>query len=662
MDSLITPAIFILSFFVSSYGVGKTATCFFYKGEKIGLAFAATLGITIFIAFGGIFNTFHVAYPFALKSSLVLGITLAIAHLCLTIRNRLQTDTPTITFIEKLRNPEIRLKALENSALLLVILTALIFCTYFLMPVSAFNYHDDFHTYLDLPLQMLQTGSFQNNPFSPLGLHYLGGQSFMQSFSQVFFDIRYINAFDAIICFVLGMGVLVEFGKTSGSGFGSILLAVVLYLFINPLYVNTSALYSCSLMILGLVFSTYRLREIYDTGDLPEKKKLLSAVIPVALFYAALATLKATFAIFIILYFLICFTIDALWLKNKKQMLTANLGTVITAILMLVPWLAISSAKYVRMLQHPPASQQHAETPVFLNLEKIGDVFSTTDIFWGNSFPDYLIILMALGIIFIAGSYCLFKRDNDIPYQASMPVIAAAGACIISFFLSLVFFNHPIQGLIRYSTPIIIAVLPLTTLLAGRYAANAATVHDSQIPSKMLTQGMSFLFALHLVIAGTFLGSFIDRIERITERRTMISFPFRDSYLESMKNTLSQKREEQIRTAQARTEEGTKILAWVSTPFQLDFKRNNILLIKILMSPWRDIPIGADSDELLSYLRGKGIRHIIWEYNGFAVTSLKFCQDFRYMDFLYLINTLRDLASKTKIIYHQESILVLDIG
>jgi len=664
MDSLITPATFIFFFLTSTFGLGKTAAHFFYWDGKTGWAFAASLGIAVLIAFGGILNVFHVAYPVVLISSLILGVILAIVHLCLAMRNRIKFSTE---IFQMLRNPATRLRVLEDIFLLLFFLATLIFLTYFLMPTCAFNFHDDFHTYLDWPLQMLQTGSLSSNSFSPLGFHYLGGQSFMQAFSQVFFDIRFINVFDAIICFVLGMGVLAEFGRKMEAGFASILISVTLFVFINSFYVNISALYSGSLMILGLVFSTYRLRKICTGPELPERKRVLLAIVPVALFYAALATLKANFIIFLILYFLICFAGDGVWSKNKKLMFKTNLGTVLAGFLLLVPWLAISADKYLKFIQFrliclnkKGSLTFRSEIPV-LSTDKISKVFSTADIFWGNSFPDYLMILIALGIFTLAGTYYLFKRHESLPYEETMPLMAAAGACVAAFFFYFLSLNHPTSGIIRYSTPIMISVLPLTTLLAGRFVTKNTTDHENR-PPRLLTQVMSLLLALHLVIAGAFLGTLIDRFERIVERRMMLSFPVGEIYFEFMKSALSRKREKKIRDIQLLTEKGTKLLAWISTPFNLDFSRNRILLVKCLLLHLRGISSEVDSNELLRYFREKGIRYIIWEYKGFAVKSTDYYRSHNDMGSLYFRNALSEIARKTKVIYHQDSILVLDIG
>ncbi len=664
MDCLITPATFILFFLISTYGFGVTSARFFYKDEKTGAAFAASLGIAILITFGGLLNLLHIAYPAVLSSALVLGVILAMIHLSLRIQSCIKSGARISRFLDKYRNADTRLLALEDSILLLLPLAPLAFCTYFLMPTYAFNFHDDLHTYMDWPLQMLQTGSFQHNLFSQLGLHYLGGQSFMQSFSQIYFDIRYINVFDAIICFVLGIGIIVEFGKKIESGFSPVLLAVILYLFINPMYVNISALYSASLMILGLVFSTCRLREAYANSNLSEKETILPATIPVSLFFTSLVTLKATFVVFPILYFLLCFTWDAIRLKNKKLMLTINLGTAFTAMILLTPWLAISFKKYASIFQHLFTAQQQtgmtsaAKMPLLLDLKRVWGVLSTADIFWGNSFPDYLLILTSLGLFSLACSFWLARRHENMLYHMTMPVMAAAGACFLSFF----FLSYGRPDLyIRYSIPIMIAVLPLMTLFAGHCTTNRMTKQRSIPTTKMLTRVMSFLLALQLITAGTFLGTFIDRVERIADKGMMLSFPVNEYYFSFMKSALSREREEIIRKAQDLTEEGTEILAWISTPFNLDFSRNNISLIKVLEMPWSDIPIGADRDELLRYFRGKGIRYIIWEYEGYAVVSSKFCQDYKKLDFLYLIDAFRDIAAKTNVIYHQNFIVIFDI-
>jgi len=525
------------------------------------------------------------------------------------------------------------------------------------MPAGAFNFHDDFHSYLDLPLQILQTGSFQENPFPAIGLLTLGGQSFMQCFSQLFFDIRYINVFDAIICLALGLGVLVEFGKKINSGFATILVSLVLYLFINPMYVNISALYSGSLMILGLAVSSHWLREFCNDRKFSQKKAILAAM-PVAIFSAALVTLKTTFIFFPFFYILICLACDMVFLKKKKLMLSANLTSALAATLLLIPWIAISFAQLAPVVRKIGDSALSGTAHSF-GPSKFSAVFSTHKIFWGNSFPDYLMILGVLAFFCLAISYWLIKRPEDLPYHECMPMICTAAACIACFLSFFSFFFSP-QSLIRYLTPIMVAVLPFTTLLVGRFAQNGAAACDTQALPRSLKKIMFLIFALHLVITGTFLGTFIDRVKRIESQRMMLSFPVNNDYLFSVKTALNKERGKKIRKVQAVTEKGAKILAWISTPFDLDFARNSILVLKTLPP---GIPARAGSDTLLRFFIGKGIRYIMWEYKGFGVKSKEYyLKNYEQEEFIYLINALSDLAHKTKVVYHQDSIIVLDIG
>ncbi len=79
------------------------------------------------------------------------------------------------------------------------------------------------------------------------------------------------------------------------------------------------------------------------------------------------------------------------------------------------------------------------------------------------------------------------------------------------------------------------------------------------------------------------------------------------------------------------------------------------------MLPWRDIPIGAESNELLNYFMEKRIRYIMWETCGYAVKSPEYLRKREREEFIYLMDTLRNLSKMTKVVYQDACVLVLDI-
>ena len=170
----------------------------------------------------------------------------------------------------------------------------------------------------------------------------------MQTFPFLYFDVRYANTFDGIICFVLGLCVIIELGKKLGAGFGATIVSVVIYLFINPQVVNISPVYSTSLLILGLLYATCLLqKQLIDKQQYQiDLKVTVIASIPVALFYSALSTLKATILIFLILFFLLNLLGGFIFLKPISRVIKTNLTIVVVSLFLIMSWLLAPSTKY----------------------------------------------------------------------------------------------------------------------------------------------------------------------------------------------------------------------------------------------------------------------------------------------------------------------------
>jgi hypothetical protein len=83
----------------------------------------------------------------------------------------------------------------------------------------------------------------------------------------------------------------------------------------------------------------------------------------------------------------------------------------------------------------------------------------------------------------------------------------------------------------------------------------------------------------------------------------------RSDYLASNRDALSDASAERLRGFQEMIPEGEPLIAWVATPFHLDFKRNAVLDVEPagLTTRWARMPDNA--------------RYVLWEYTGFGVPS-----------------------------------------
>jgi hypothetical protein len=129
------------------------------------------------------------------------------------------------------------------------------------------------------------------------------------------------------------------------------------------------------------------------------------------------------------------------------------------------------------------------------------------------------------------------------------------------------------------------------------------------------------------------------------------------------------------RNAQAATEAGQPILAWISVPFQLDFVRNRIFVVMEpgLINPWLKLPLGADSTVLRQYLERLGIRYVMLEHKGLGITTDAVLHNhlrsrrFLYRRLgehnLYFRRALQSLAveSRSRVLIHNEQMVVFDL-
>jgi hypothetical protein len=189
------------------------------------------LGVVIFL--GGVLNLLRLAYGWAFDTLLITGIAL------------------TAWFTKfKLKLPHKAGEWLCAAVPGLLIVAIMVFTVKTQLPPKVFNWHDDFEKYFAHPVRMLQTGTLFGSPLNALGSETLGGQTLLHGFILNHFPIQYINGADAV--FGLFLCLLLS---ASSLGLRPVylpmfLLSPLVVFFINPQYVNVSALYMGSAFIM----------------------------------------------------------------------------------------------------------------------------------------------------------------------------------------------------------------------------------------------------------------------------------------------------------------------------------------------------------------------------------------------------------------------------
>jgi hypothetical protein len=219
-------------------------------------------------------------------------------------------------------------------------------------------------------------------------------------------------------------------------------------------------------------------------------------------------------------------------------------------------------------------------------------------------------------MLFMVGSYSLFNTFGNrvAPSQRGYFLVAAA-SCAAG--IGNYFFNGFVvapESAVRYSCPALIASLPFAWLAASMSVSYAAR------PAKLLNlpgMKMAIMLSMSLLVVILFWNNFISRIERAYYQHMALSYPVGDGYIEHIRYTTSLDAKQEIRKIQYMTQPAQKILVWISMPGHLDFSRNVIYSVRAegLANPWADMPFNGNVNDMVQYLKGQGIRYIMWEYN-----------------------------------------------
>jgi hypothetical protein len=600
-------------------------------GSRLSAAYLATFGLSIWVAIGGILNAAHIAYPIVLNLILAFGMVLFAISLRRWLRDR-ESGSPGSYGRGEPQQPGSRPPGILTYVPYLFVIAATVFHSMVLLPAGAFNHHDDFYKYLPRIVQMLHTGTLGGNPFSWVGADSLGAQAFLQGFFVANLPLTYVNGFDAVICFLLSGLLIGDLGRRFNIHWFLTSLVVVLFIFVNPQIVNISALYSATLMILALVYSSILFLEI---GTKATTAELVWASIPLALFAATLANLKQTFVPFAAIYFCLFFLLAPLSQRSARDVLFSAGTATVTAVLSLSPWIwvfwdkfhdavqmaeqrflilisAVSSLVQTTVVSTAYASSSNRALAAEESLFE--DLFSFRPLFWGGNQFYYNFLFFGIAVATIYACYRLRKEPRA--SRALMLIAAAAGTAAISSYLLMVGITRHVDAGVRFSAPILMAVYASLALIYGKYTL-VHTGSPDRVKNSSKSAGI-LLTALLCVPIVMFSGQWWERSTKALEARSFMAFPISPGYVRYQSKILSDMGRQVTRSMQEPTEVDSTIWAWISMPFYLDFSRNRILYASTSDRLTEGVQIGKyDRGQWLKkILRAEGVDYILWEYYG----------------------------------------------
>lgn len=649
----------LLTLLASSHGLGFAVMKWGVRDGTNHFSLLTVIGVACLMFLGGILNLAGLAYPAAMYALLLLGLFFFMLSFLARFKILPQPgSSPLSDDSARITSPLDRLLPLSLVAM------AVLFFAATLLPSDAFNFHDDFHTYVPRPLRMLQIGTLGGNPYELLGLDSLGAQSFLQGFILLALPVGYLPGFDAVFGLGLAGLLLAATARKFNLSWVYAVPAILTFLAINPQSVNVSALYSSAFVILGALLTSYLLTEKLNG---PEIKKSLGLAALVGVFIASLVALKTTLVFFAAIYCaLFCLGLFAI-AQNKRRALLLSATTVLAATIAILPWLLLHLPNYLAALSAPHSASATNTSGFSLPKGNVSELFSTHALFYGGSMLGYGSIILVLAALCIFSIFFMLRGNHARQRGCALVSASACAAAVASYFMGGLLFDP--ESAVRYACPVLIATLPFA-LLASSFNA---TGFAPQRPGSLAWIGKSAILTGAALVVALFGNNFASRIERAYSKHTTLSFPTSDTYIQYNLYVLSEKARQSTLNIQNQTETGAKILAWISMPLHLDFARNEIqvLMEPGLTNPWLDLPLSGNPAEVAQHLKKHGIRYILWEYRGFGMKGRRVYEGYLHSPFpvyrklaernLYMRDILTAIMTGGNFLYHRNGIVLFDL-
>ena len=655
-EFLYTLAVLAL-FFASTFSWGTLATWLIYDNAPRSWPYTSAVGLSLWIFVGGLLNSYSLAYGAALDAMLGLGLILLAVRAIRALRSADGRGAMAALRVAWSRWRPAPTAELLPSALILAV-GAFRMAT--LVPAGVFNIHDDFQSYFVAPVRMLQTGAMTSGTFDLMAPSVHGAQAFFHGFILRRFPIAAINAFDLVFCFMLTGFLIDSVGRRLMIKWPFRLVAALVMIFIHPVYVNVSALYSGSAMLVAAVYAALILVETEDAAPAGAR---IRAAVPVSLLTGSLITFKVTFLPFAIMFMV--FLSLVVWWRLRDVRNTARLvvSMVLLTAAFLAPWISLTFDDHWSLATSATARIESRESVHERYASQLAAdldaLLSRQDLYGNRLFPyTFCVICMAVWAAAALGLVWRGRRSYAGPSPAVG--IAASFAAVGSYLPHLLVLHAGRPDLIiRYPCPVLIGVWPVAMLIFVRgLVAGGPAARKRQVAAPLMLVMLSLCAA---VVLGLFAEPAVTRAGRLVRARTMIPFGFDAdqrkyrAYKRYVEASLQRQAADDVRKAQSATGTGQVLLAWISLPFHLDFARNPIVPMDGpgARRVWRGLGKGAEADDLRRYLQAKGIRHVMWQYDGHGVH--------RGEKYAGMNSLMMSVANRSRSVYRDDRIAVFDL-
>lgn len=565
-------------------GWGSVLNRLLFPGESVDWGQKASWGIALSILAGGILNVTALISRPVILTYIIAGIVWWISDLVKSKRLSRSNLRSSFSYLKRFHP-------------LVIILVFLLLLTLYggWVTTKRFNAGDDLQGYFVFPQKMLQTGTMGDDPFSERRLiTSLGGQSFLHTFVLCLLPEEHLNLIDPSIGLLIAAAILLGYLRKTNISNNTAAFVIIFFAAMPPPKVNITAL----VIVMPLFIAIYRLMIRQDR----EGPRFQPRAIMISLLAAAICCLKSSFiptcAVFIGMYYL--FSLVDCRSQKRKSLLFEFLVVVCLIFLFLAPWMISMHGSSGTFLYPIFGKGYH------------GGSYDEFKSHWEMGLPGamsvllkYIISIPYLLFLLLAAIYLLYPKTitgsgvKEYRVLLSLAVGSGLGALILVI---------SIQGVDRYSFPFMLVatvLLMVNILKQTKYREKKKGLNLAVISFLLL--GAVLLAGHHTFWSKKWKNNFYPRLlENI-----------RYAFSESSPGSRSSKKDvSRYINVQRSIPEGEVVLARVTRPSLLDFRRNKIF---IMGSPGGSslppgMPFFKGSDAMVDYLLSKSLRYVAYSY------------------------------------------------
>jgi hypothetical protein len=572
---------------------------------------APAWGIAATSVLGGLLNLGSLANPSGLVLYVLAGLALFIYSATRSnLPHRLRAASSDTT---RANRPFLALLIFVAALLALRFASSVIVASFHTNPHFAafrFNPQDDMQSYLVTVERLLQTGSLGLDPFnSRLMMTGFGTQHFLNALVVAFLPLDHLHLLEggiglAALCFATAsLGLRLELGRFAATALVLIPLAV------DCSYINlTSSATSAAVLT---AFVSCLIHPPPASANLDQRFPYLLLA---GLLFGGACSLKSTSIPVAVLFVVVATLLQAVATRRVRPLTDAFLFTLI-AIASLLPWMLwqyqSSGTALYPLLGRGFQWEVYFPTPPLPYSDITQNALATG-------------LVLPSGLLLGSMAILLFRKGRD-----------AAGvgfSLLVAAFLLAWTVSWPI---LAYSTE---------NPSASRYLATPREV------GLLLFLALSWRIGQRMTPKPRWLSP------RLTGPVTLLVLliclwpEWSVTYLSTMPRDLASSLPgrlhpwtaeiAQTRALQAPVPPGQKLLAYLSTPFLLDFRRNQVFVADWPgeSSPPPGLPVRSGAKAVADYLQGQGIRYLAYSYGSKAGFAISEHPDYLYFDFGHVIH------------------------